>query len=162
MTRPDALNIKRRRRLFTDRILAERVTFATTPGWWTVTSHWIVESEQALLPEQSDLAYLSWPVRDLRQPSNWETFNRWHERRCAICGGGEPGTLRVDHDHATHLARGLLCSACNRHEGVHDNEKLSTYRLIPPAAIWGLVEFYDLRPDRAAIARRLEEIKASA
>ena len=35
---------------------------------------------------------------------------------CAICSSGVPGgtgRFHVDHDHATGIIRGLLCSACN-------------------------------------------------
>lgn len=37
--------------------------------------------------------------------------------RCALCGTEDPGRNRkyfcVDHDHETHLVRGLLCVNCN-------------------------------------------------
>lgn len=33
--------------------------------------------------------------------------------RCAICGGTRKQRLSVDHDHKTHIVRGLLCRMCN-------------------------------------------------
>jgi hypothetical protein len=43
--------------------------------------------------------------------------------RCAVCrkvptGKGKTGTLHVDHDHVTHVTRGLLCDTCNRGIGL--------------------------------------------
>jgi Recombination endonuclease VII len=33
--------------------------------------------------------------------------------RCAICRGGRPDTLLIDHCHVTKKIRGLLCNSCN-------------------------------------------------
>ena len=43
-----------------------------------------------------------------------EEMYRAQSGRCAVCRGArESGDLKVDHDHATGVIRGLLCHACN-------------------------------------------------
>lgn len=36
-----------------------------------------------------------------------------HAGRCAICAADVGAALRIDHDHATGLIRGMLCNGCN-------------------------------------------------
>lgn len=59
----------------------------------------------------------------------------WHKGRCAICGQAPVRGLARDHDHASGLIRGLLCSACNTAEGRSDSWLFRNYRQRPPAAI---------------------------
>lgn len=148
--------IRRRRKLFADRLEAQRAAFQI-PGWWAVTEHWLDQSRSAALPAEPQLAYLSWPVPSLRRPSTWDSFVRWHNDRCAVCGVWSD-KLYDDHDHTTHLVRGLLCPCCNRLESITTHAYFDAYRLVPPAAIWGLVRFYNQRPDRGAIMRALGRI----
>lgn len=55
-----------------------------------------------------------------------ETYNQ-QDGACAICGdrdgfGGLGHNLRVDHDHSTNKARGLLCNRCNTGLGYIENK----------------------------------------
>jgi hypothetical protein len=67
---------------------------------------------------------------------------RWQDGRCAICG--KVRDLVCDHDHATGLVRGWLCSSCNTAEGTHQESDtiFSLYRERHPAAILGLAIRY--------------------
>ena len=83
--------------------------------------------------------------------------------RCAVCGEG--GALCVDHDHATGLARGLLCRSCNGREGMGvADADIEAYLARPPAAgrrwLWALPDAWT-QEDTAA-ARKLSGIKASS
>lgn len=60
----------------------------------------------------------------------YDEMMRRQDRRCAICG--RPFTGRrayVDHDHATHRVRGLLCFTCNRYK-VAKNDALSAQAVV--------------------------------
>lgn len=53
--------------------------------------------------------------RDRGIPCTYDQYARLYTEqsgRCAICLE-KPKTLRVDHDHATGVLRGLLCHNCN-------------------------------------------------
>lgn len=72
--------------------------------------------------------------------------------RCAICG--TDGKLHLDHDHATGLARGLLCRSCNNREGKSDAPDIQTYLANPPAAgrnwLWKLPDAWTVVDTEAA------------
>uniref|UniRef100_UPI003F4990E4 endonuclease domain-containing protein n=1 Tax=Streptomyces sp. CA-136453 TaxID=3240050 RepID=UPI003F4990E4 len=84
----------------------------------------------------------------LREAADARDFNRstlatWQDGRCAVCG--ETGhRLVLDHDHATGLVRGWLCTSCNTREGtaVGPGSVFALYRKRPPTAILGLTIRY--------------------
>lgn len=63
-------------------------------------------------------------------PEDYDRMMEDQDGRCAICDGkqdinkktGEPRRLGVDHCHATHKIRGLLCVSCNRGLGYFDDK----------------------------------------
>jgi hypothetical protein len=64
----------------------------------------------------------------------------WQQGRCAICGRPD---LRLvdDHDHATGLTRGYLCTSCNTREGTTTRDTdgpFAGYRARPPVTILGI------------------------
>lgn len=78
-------------------------------------------------PEKVEPACWAWPVtaNDLaaaaRCAEDQAHFLLWNWQRglCAICGRSAPGSrpLLRDHDHATGLLRGVICTSCNTLEG---------------------------------------------
>jgi hypothetical protein len=90
----------------------------------------------------------------------------WQQGRCAICG--RPDNYLVDdHDHATGMIRGYLCTSCNTREGVTKGETVgpfARYRDRPPTAILGIrLRYWDAfrseyaRPELPAARRDLWE-----
>lgn len=74
-------------------------------------------------------------------PEDYKTIDLFQSRVCAVCGR-PPKTKRlsVDHNHASGLIRGLLCSFCNRVIGLFRDdiarfEKVLEYLKNPPAVI---------------------------
>jgi hypothetical protein len=65
----------------------------------------------------------------------------FHDGRCAFCGARDISTV-TDHDPATGLIRGYLCSGCNVHEGKSDTPMLRKYRARPPPVILGIEKIY--------------------
>lgn len=60
-------------------------------------------------------------------PEEYERLMREQGGRCAICDGTETyehHQLCVDHDHASGLVRGLLCSRCNKALGGFNDDPL--------------------------------------
>lgn len=54
--------------------------------------------------------------------------------RCGVCRYSfNPNEMRLDHDHASGLTRGLLCGVCNPLEGRSDGPGFVAYRADPPA-----------------------------
>jgi hypothetical protein len=79
------------------------------------------------------------------RPFIWPVYDRLfyaQEGRCAICqkpaDDGYPVVMSLhrDHDHATGLLRGLLCSTCNLRED--DSPAWVAYRANPPVAKLGI------------------------
>ncbi len=63
--------------------------------------------------------------------------------RCAICGRQDSGTvlhekLGVDHNHATGIARGLLCQPCNAGLGGFKDNPAFLAAAISYLATWGI------------------------
>lgn len=91
---------------------------------------------------------------DPKSPSLGKLIS-WQRDRCAMCGGSAAGCV-VDHDHATGLVRGLLCSTCNTTEGRKgpEEEPFASYRRLPPTAIIGVTLPY--RPGDRAYSYRCD------
>jgi len=75
-------------------------------------------------------------VRGLPGPTKQRmraTLANVQQHKCALCLG-EGLVLVLDHDHATGLARGMLCQGCNNREGMNRGPLFDAYRANPPAA----------------------------
>lgn len=66
-------------------------------------------------------------LNEEKQPFTLIDYNRFYQGQyghCAICRRHSTEfkqALAVDHDHKTHIVRGLLCSACNVDLGRYEN-----------------------------------------
>ena len=88
-------------------------------------------------------AFLDWPTGDLPTacPPNLYIVSLWHANECAICG--REGRTVIDHDHKTHLSRGMLCHSCNVREGTGAGGVFLAWREgCNPGAMYGLAEEY--------------------
>lgn len=66
-------------------------------------------------PESRKLSYKKHNIKKYYGLS-WNEYEKLLERfnnKCGICGGIDPISLSVDHDHKTGKVRGLLCNNCN-------------------------------------------------
>jgi Recombination endonuclease VII len=73
---------------------------------------------------------------DRQEAAAFRLLVRWCRYRCTVCGLSSLSTpLVMDHDHSTHLCRGILCQECNRKEGFGGGPVFDRYRERPPAAI---------------------------
>jgi hypothetical protein len=88
-------------------------------------------------------AFMFWPVPvDLHVPKKRSILRVWQDGRCAGCGWVD--RLVKDHDHTTGLVRGLLCHACNVHEGRSDAVLWQRWRAgMNPATLVGHEEIYE-------------------
>ena len=87
--------------------------------------------------------FLEWSTDDLPEacPPTLYKVSLWHGRECAICG--DKGYVLVDHDHETHLTRGMLCRSCNAREGKHCDGVFAMWREgVNPGQMYGLAESY--------------------
>lgn len=87
--------------------------------------------------------FLDWPTHDLpsKCPPSLYLVSMWHLDECAICGSR--GYTLVDHDHATHMTRGMLCRSCNSREGALHGGAYAMWREgCNPGRIYGLAEEY--------------------
>lgn len=58
-------------------------------------------------------------LRHLRRGQTPPAGQQWFGEGCCICG--QTSKLVTDHDHATGIARGLLCRSCNTLEGIRSD-----------------------------------------
>jgi hypothetical protein len=113
---------------------------ATQPACWS----WAIGP--AVFDQQRASA-AEWPSKGAstlpEQRVAYAILGRWHDGRCAICGQmPAPGGLVRDHDHATGLMRGLLCSFCNKTEGRSNSLLFDNYRRRPPSVILDVEVLY--------------------
>lgn len=66
-------------------------------------------------------AWRTWPA-----PALGTSLHEWQAGRCAWCGYED--RLVKDHCHETGLVRGLLCHACNSHEGFSVDDSWESWR----------------------------------
>jgi hypothetical protein len=91
---------------------------------------------------EQDPACWRWPVVGVIAAGEVEqsqVLYEWHADRCAICG--RSAYLVEDHDHATGLTRGYLCTSCNTREGIYARQQegpFAKYRERHPTIILGL------------------------
>ena len=91
----------------------------------------------------TEAAFLSWAIDDLPPDkfTNAYRVSLWHTGQCAICGLF--GDVLVDHDHASHLTRGMLCKSCNAREGKgHDGVYQAWREGQNPGTVYALAEEY--------------------
>lgn len=87
-----------------------------------------------------------WLARLARYGLTQETYDALllaQDGRCAICGRQDSGTalhgkLGVDHNHATGVARGLLCQPCNAGLGGFKDNPAFLATAISYLAKWGI------------------------
>ena len=87
--------------------------------------------------------FLSWDTGDLPgdAPTSAYRVSLWHLGECHMCGS--EGETVVDHDHETHMTRGMLCRSCNTREGVgHDGPYAAWREGRNPGQMYGLAEEY--------------------
>ncbi len=94
--------------------------------------------------DESEPAFLDWDASDLptgkEMPSAYRV-SLWNMEFCAICG--REGYTLVDHDHTTHLTRGMLCRSCNVREGRGAGGPFKAWREgVNPGQMHGLAEEY--------------------
>jgi hypothetical protein len=84
-----------------------------------------------ITPEQ-ELARAAYWVANLKRfygmtVDQYDAMFKAQNGRCMICkrteGGGRSGRMVVDHDHATLIVRGLLCSPCNTMLGLANDDQ---------------------------------------
>lgn len=86
-------------------------------------------------------AFMHWPIPGQLTPSAAFLVSLWHGDECAMCGA--QGRTVVDHDHDTHLTRGMLCRGCNVREGRSDEAVWQLWRAgLNPGRMFGWEETY--------------------
>lgn len=100
---------------------------------WDANERAVASIRADVIQDRAHRAPAGTSAAELARDLDWEVFILWHQHRCAFCG--TVGELEVDHDHRTKLIRGLLCGACNQHEGIdHRNRsRKRVYHFNPPS-----------------------------
>lgn len=100
----------------------------------------------------------TWPTSTPPKEYVWAVLYSLQGGHCAYCRHLAPHY--VDHDHDTHLVRGLLCRHCNNVEPrcFHDIDCFSDYRDAPPAKPFGWRHW---RWSETARRRRTRDVTAS-
>ena len=94
-------------------------------------------------PDPVRPAFLDWRTTDLPTdcPPTMYKVALWHADECAICGS--VGRMVIDHDHTSHLSRGMLCRSCNDREGKGASGVFASWREgCNPGHMYGLAEEY--------------------
>lgn len=79
-----------------------------------------------------------WKARNIRNADgtvfSWNNYQSLLVRlgsKCQICGTDKPGgkgDWHVDHNHYTHIVRGILCTKCNLRVGYYETSNLDAIR----------------------------------
>jgi hypothetical protein len=98
--------------------------FEQEPACWRWPAVGVIAADEA---EQSQILY------------------EWQAGRCAVCG--RLAHLLEDHEHATGLTRGYLCTSCNTREGIYSAQQdgpFAKYRDRHPTLILGMrIRYWD-------------------
>lgn len=121
-------------------MIPESRTHPLVPACW----EWTGVPDPATWTLPPDLLAVAPELADCSDYCAGVMLREWQADRCAICGR-RGLTLLQDHDHATGLVRGYLCTSCNTREGFSlGGGPIGRYRERNPANMLGLrIRYWD-------------------